>query len=174
MRFSHSPHPPAEHAHAMSPPPPHFVKRSCLGHRACHHVRNSCILSYLSRRSCVSGNPRELHGRHPRHRQERRALVEAHLPRRQQRRIARGRPAHHVRLWVAATAERDVFRRYVGRGVKPSPANPVADQLLPDQELFRTSVTTRAPSACFSWHVCLMFRVQGFRFRYCANMPRAT
>jgi hypothetical protein len=31
---------------------------------------------------------------------------------------------------------------YVGRGVKPSPANPVADQMLADQELFRTSIKT--------------------------------
>ena len=33
---------------------------------------------------------------------------------------------------------------YVGRGVKPSPANPVAHQSLEDQQLFRTSIRSRA------------------------------
>ena len=37
----------------------------------------------------------------------------------------------------------DTVCMYVGRGVKPSPANPVADQASHDQDLFRTSIATR-------------------------------
>ena len=37
----------------------------------------------------------------------------------------------------------DVLRRYVGRGVKPSPANPIAHQSSADQDVFRTSIATR-------------------------------
>jgi hypothetical protein len=43
----------------------------------------------------------------------------------------------------ACSRRRDVLRRYVGRGVKPSPANPVAHQSSADQDVFRTSINTR-------------------------------
>ncbi len=39
----------------------------------------------------------------------------------------------------------NILCMYVGRGVKPTPANPVADQAIEDQQLFRTSIATGAP-----------------------------